>query len=141
MMRELLNEFSGEEVKSTGNGFLMVFRASAKAVECGSMAMRETPELGLAFGSGIHTGDVEVLPDDVVGVSVHTAARITAIARPLEVLVSSPVAWIGSLALIVSSVALFVRRMRDTGRYGWFWFLGLIPVVGSILLLVFWLPR
>ena len=41
------------------------------------------------------------------------------------------------LGLIIPSLAVFVRRMHDTGRSGWFWFLGLIPVVGPIILIVF----
>ena len=41
------------------------------------------------------------------------------------------------LALIIPSLAVFVRRMHDTGRSGWFWFLGLVPIVGPIILIVF----
>ncbi|UUV20254.1 DUF805 domain-containing protein [Paenimyroides aestuarii] len=41
-----------------------------------------------------------------------------------------------SLAILVPSLAVAVRRLHDTGRSGWFYFVGLIPLVGSILLLV-----
>jgi len=41
------------------------------------------------------------------------------------------------LALIIPSLAVFVRRLHDTGRSGWFWFMGLIPLVGPIILIVF----
>ncbi|MGB7860357.1 MAG: adenylate/guanylate cyclase domain-containing protein [Acidimicrobiia bacterium] len=88
MMRELLDEYSGEEVKTTGDGFLMVFNSSAGAVECGYMALHEMPQIGLSLRAGVHTGEVEVLPDDVLGISVNTAARITALADRDEVLVS-----------------------------------------------------
>jgi len=43
-----------------------------------------------------------------------------------------------ALGLILPSLAVFVRRMHDIGRSGWWFFLGLIPVVGGIILLV-WL--
>ena len=41
------------------------------------------------------------------------------------------------LALVIPSLAVFVRRLHDTGRSGWWWFLGLIPLIGPIVLIVF----
>ena len=43
-----------------------------------------------------------------------------------------------SLALLVPSLAVSVRRLHDTNRSGWFILIGLIPVVGWIILLVFY---
>ncbi|HEY6951575.1 MAG TPA: DUF805 domain-containing protein, partial [Bacteroidota bacterium] len=40
------------------------------------------------------------------------------------------------LAVLVPSIAVFVRRMHDVGKSGWWWLIGLIPVIGSIWLLV-----
>jgi len=91
MIRELVQEFSGEEVKTTGDGFLIIFTSSAKAVECGLTATHEINRLGISIRAGAHTGEVEVLADDVLGVSVNLAARITSLAGADEVLVSSPV--------------------------------------------------
>ncbi|MHC5252714.1 DUF805 domain-containing protein [Listeria kieliensis] len=45
--------------------------------------------------------------------------------------------WLYALAIIVPSVSLIVRRIRDTGRSPWMIFLGFIPVVGPIILFVF----
>jgi uncharacterized membrane protein YhaH (DUF805 family) len=42
-----------------------------------------------------------------------------------------------SLAVLLPSLAVSVRRLHDTGRSGWFLLLALIPVIGSIVLLVF----
>ncbi|WP_219834004.1 DUF805 domain-containing protein [Paenibacillus sp. R14(2021)] len=42
-----------------------------------------------------------------------------------------------SLAVIVPSIAVMVRRLHDTGRSGWWYLLVLIPFVGGIILLVF----
>lgn len=91
VIRELVDAFSGEEVKTTGDGFLVVFTSSAKAVECGLMASHQVNELGMSIRAGAHTGELEVLPDDVLGVSVNVAARITSLADVDEVLVSGPV--------------------------------------------------
>ena len=53
------------------------------------------------------------------------------ILRPIGVL-----SWIYSLAVLIPSIAVGVRRLPDTGRSGWM-MLGLIPIVGAIILLVF----
>ncbi len=42
-----------------------------------------------------------------------------------------------SLAVIIPSLAVSVRRLHDTDRSGWWLFLGLLPVIGTIVLLVF----
>ena len=42
-----------------------------------------------------------------------------------------------SLALLLPSLAVNVRRLHDTGRSGWWILIGLIPVIGFIVLLVF----
>lgn len=42
-----------------------------------------------------------------------------------------------SLAVLVPSLAVVVRRLHDTNRSGWYFFLNLIPLIGSIILLVF----
>jgi class 3 adenylate cyclase len=47
--------------------------------------------LGLQIRSGLHTGECELIGDDVGGIAVHIAARVAATAGPGEVLVSSTV--------------------------------------------------
>ncbi|MFG3345987.1 DUF805 domain-containing protein [Streptomyces sp. NPDC048018] len=42
------------------------------------------------------------------------------------------------LAVLVPSLAIAVRRLHDTGRSGWWLLIGLIPLVGAIVLLVFY---
>ena len=42
-----------------------------------------------------------------------------------------------ALATIVPSVAVPVRRLHDIGRTGWWFLISLIPLIGSIVLLVF----
>jgi class 3 adenylate cyclase/alpha-beta hydrolase superfamily lysophospholipase len=91
VMRDLLDEYRGEEVKSTGDGFLALFDSSARAVECGQTVVRHMADLGLLIRAGIHTGEVEIMGDDVAGVAVHIAARIAALADSGEVLVSTSV--------------------------------------------------
>ena len=50
------------------------------------------------------------------------------------------VAWVGylySLAVLIPSIAVGVRRLHDTGRTGWWLLITLVPVVGFIVLIVF----
>lgn len=42
-----------------------------------------------------------------------------------------------ALALLIPSIAVGVRRLHDTGRSGWWLLIGLIPLVGTIVLIVF----
>lgn len=42
-----------------------------------------------------------------------------------------------SLAVLIPSLAVLVRRLHDTGRSGWWYFIVLIPIVGAIVLFVF----
>jgi uncharacterized membrane protein YhaH (DUF805 family) len=42
-----------------------------------------------------------------------------------------------ALLVLIPSIAVAVRRLHDTGRSGWWLLLGLIPVIGGIILLVF----
>jgi len=43
------------------------------------------------------------------------------------------------LAVIIPSLAIVIRRLHDTGKSGWFILFGLIPLVGAIILLVFYI--
>ena len=46
-----------------------------------------------------------------------------------------------ALAVIVPSIAVAVRRLHDTNKSGWFLLIGLIPLVGAIILLVFYIQE
>jgi class 3 adenylate cyclase len=89
LVRAQLERFRGREVNTTGDGFLATFGSAAGALRS-AVAMRDaTRDLGIELRIGIHTGEVEVLPDDVGGVAVHAAARVMALGDASEVIVSS----------------------------------------------------
>ena len=88
-LRDDLNTFRGREVKTTGDGFLVVFDGATKAVRCAAAMTRSAHDIGVSIRVGIHTGEVEFVADDVRGVAVHAAARVMSLAGPDEVLVSS----------------------------------------------------
>lgn len=88
-VRQLLGVHGGREVKSTGDGFLITFERPEAALLCAAAIVGAARRLGLALRAGVHTGEVELAADDVLGVDVHLAARVMATADPGEVLVSS----------------------------------------------------
>ena len=63
------------------------------------------PLLGLEIRAGVHTGEVELVGDDIRGLAVHIAARIAALAGPGEVLASRTVK-----DLVVGSDLVFEDR-------------------------------
>jgi uncharacterized membrane protein YhaH (DUF805 family) len=56
-------------------------------------------------------------------------------------LISNWIADIATLALVLPSLAVGARRLHDTGRSGWWQLLLLIPLVGLIILIVFWVQE
>ncbi len=81
----------GREVKTIGDGFLATFDATTRAVRAAQEIVAAAKGLGLDVRAGVHTGEVEVRPDDVVGLAVSIARRICDLAGPGEVLVSEAV--------------------------------------------------
>jgi class 3 adenylate cyclase len=86
--RDIVVEFGGEVVKTTGDGALAVFAAAGAAVRCALELPGVARGLGLDIRVGVHTGEVETVADDIHGLSVHEAARVMGSAGPGEVLVS-----------------------------------------------------
>jgi class 3 adenylate cyclase len=91
MVRATLQRHRGREVKTTGDGFLATFDATTRAVRAAMEIVAAARGLGLDVRAGVHTGEVEVRPDDVVGLPVSIANRICDLAGPGEVLVSEAV--------------------------------------------------
>jgi class 3 adenylate cyclase len=89
VVRSQLGRFRGREVNTSGDGFLAMFDGPQRAIRC-AMAIRDAVQaLGIEVRAGLHTGECEVRGDDIGGIGVHIGARVNALARPNEVLVSS----------------------------------------------------
>jgi class 3 adenylate cyclase len=86
-----LARFGGQLVKRTGDGVLATFDGPARAVQCANAIRDAIHQLGLEIRAGLHTGEIEVRGDDIAGMAVHIAARVTALADPGELLVSRTV--------------------------------------------------
>jgi class 3 adenylate cyclase len=88
MVRSAIDRYRGHEVATTGDGFLISFDGAARAIRCAGEIRRRARDLDLHVRAGIHTGEVEVVADDVRGIAVHEASRIAAAAGPDAILVS-----------------------------------------------------
>ena len=89
LVRNQLDRYRGREVTTTGDGFLAVFDGAARAIRAAIAIGQAVRALDLDVRQGIHTGEVEVVGDDVRGIAVHEAARIAGAASAGEILVSS----------------------------------------------------
>jgi class 3 adenylate cyclase len=90
-VRRELARFRGEEVDTAGDGFFCRFDGPARAMACARAIVEGAREHDLAVRSGIHTGECELVGDKIAGIAVVTGARISSVAAPGEVLVSSTV--------------------------------------------------
>jgi class 3 adenylate cyclase len=90
-VRDALSSFRGREVKSIGDGFLSTFDGPGRAIRCAQEILGSSDSLGIRVRAGLHTGECEVMGEDIGGIAVHTAARVSALAEPGEVLVSRTV--------------------------------------------------
>ena len=89
IIRAQLGRFRGREVNTTGDGFLATFGSAGAALRAAA-AMRDlVRDLGIELRIGVHTGEVEVLPNDIGGIAVHAASRIMALGGRSEIIVSS----------------------------------------------------
>jgi class 3 adenylate cyclase len=90
-VREEVARFRGRVVKAIGDGYLSTFDGPARAVDCAKAIARVAREAGLEIRAGLHTGECELMGEDVGGMAVHIASRVSSTAGPGEVLVSSTV--------------------------------------------------
>jgi len=105
VVRHQLERFGGREVNTVGDGFVAMFTSPSVAIECADALVDAARPLGIEIRVGIHAGEVEVRGDDIAGMAVHIGARVSALAGPSEVLVSSTVREI-----VTGSRRQFVER-------------------------------
>jgi class 3 adenylate cyclase len=91
VVRRELTRFRGVEVGTAGDGVLATFDGPARGVRCARSITNAVLALGLNVRTGLHTGECEVIENNVGGIAVHTAARVATLAGPGEVLVSHTV--------------------------------------------------
>ena len=91
MVRREIARHKGREVSTAGDGFLVTFDGPARAIQCARAIVEAAQTFGVNVRAGLHTGEIELDGNDIRGIAVHIGARISALAGPGEVLVSSTV--------------------------------------------------
>jgi pimeloyl-ACP methyl ester carboxylesterase len=89
--RREVGDANGRIVKFTGDGLMATFEGPARAVQCMKSLGEVLESVGLPIRAGVHTGEVEAIGDDIGGIAVHIAARISAKGGAGEILTSSTV--------------------------------------------------
>ena len=106
-----LERHRGRLIKFTGDGLLATFDGPGRAIKCAHDLSELMGQLGLKVRAGIHTGEIELIGQDVGGISVHIASRIADYAGPGEVLTSQTVKDLAS-GSGVSFEAVGSRRLE-----------------------------
>lgn len=105
LVRRVVGECGGRVVKHIGDGALSAFDGPARAIQAAERLRDAVSELGIELSSGVHTGECEAIGQDLGGLAVHIGARVSALAGPGEIVVSSTVK-----ELVVGSGMQFTDR-------------------------------
>jgi class 3 adenylate cyclase len=91
-IRREVERYGGREVKTVGDSFLAAFDGPpSDALRCARTVVEAVRGLGIELRAGLHTGECELVGDDVGGMAVHIAARVAGMAQAGEVLTSGTV--------------------------------------------------
>ena len=116
-VRRELNNFRGREIQTTGDGFLAVFDAPARAVRCARAVGASVADLGITVRAGVHTGEVEFVGGNVRGLAVHEAARVAGVAGAGQVFISAATKYLlGGTNLAFEPAGTFELKGLD-GRH------------------------
>jgi pimeloyl-ACP methyl ester carboxylesterase len=104
-VRRTLDRFRGVEIDTAGDGFFASFDGPARGIHCACAVRDAVREIGLEIRAGLHTGEVERRGRSLTGIAVHVGARVGALAKASEVLVTGTVK-----TLVLGSGIGFVDR-------------------------------
>jgi DNA-binding NarL/FixJ family response regulator len=109
LVRAELSAHGGREIKTTGDGFLALFDAPARAIRCAVAIRDRLRGVGLDVRIGLHSGEVELRGSDVGGMAVNIGSRVAESGSPGDVVVSSTVR-----DLVAGSGIGFIDRGEQT---------------------------
>lgn len=117
--RTAIARHEGAEIKTEGDAIHAVFPSASSAVLCGLEIVDaaaelnvQEPERPLGLGVGVHAGEAVETPEGYIGTAVNVAARVCAVARAGEVLVTSTVKDITQASIPVGFIARGRRRLK-----------------------------
>jgi hypothetical protein len=89
--RDLVRGHRGRLIRNRADGLLATFDAPGQAIRCAAAVLADAAAAGIAIRAGIHTGEVDLVGEDIAGASVQITDRVATLARPAEILVSRTV--------------------------------------------------
>jgi DNA-binding SARP family transcriptional activator/pimeloyl-ACP methyl ester carboxylesterase len=89
--RDLVRGHRGRLIKNGADGLLATFDAPGQAIRCAAAVLAEAAAAGNQVRAGIHTGEVDLVGEDIAGASVRITDGVATLARPAEILVSRTV--------------------------------------------------
>ncbi|MBD2461426.1 protein kinase [Oscillatoria sp. FACHB-1407] len=121
IMRRLCVQFSGQVLKSTGDGLMMYFSSAVQAVSCAleiqktiaDSGSRLSPSDVLMHRIGIHLGDVFFRQEDAMGNGVNIAARLQTCASPGGICISQTVFDVVSSQLSLNAEYLGELELKN----------------------------
>jgi class 3 adenylate cyclase len=122
LVRKEVARFAGAEIRTEGDSFYLVFESASAAVRCGlailhaAGASRAAAGGPIRVGIGIHAGETTETDEGYVGSAVNIAARVCAVARPGEVLVTDTVQSLVRTRLPVRFIARGSHRLKGISR-------------------------
>ena len=102
---DLVRGHWGRLIRTTADGILATFDAPGQAIRCAAAVRADAVAAGVQVRAGIHTGEVDLVGEDIAGASVQITDRVAALARPAEILVSRTVK-----DLVTGSGIMFAER-------------------------------
>ncbi len=91
VVRGCLARYRGRELDSAGDGFFAAFDGPVRGIRCAQAIVAGVRELGIEVRAGLHTGECRTIDGKIGGLAVSIGARVSALARPSEILVSQTV--------------------------------------------------
>jgi DNA-binding SARP family transcriptional activator/pimeloyl-ACP methyl ester carboxylesterase len=88
---DLVRGHRGRLIRNRADGLLATFDAPGQAIRCAAAVLAHGAAAGIQVRAGIHTGEVDLVGEDIEGASVQITDRVAALARPAEILVSRTV--------------------------------------------------
>jgi DNA-binding SARP family transcriptional activator/pimeloyl-ACP methyl ester carboxylesterase len=85
---DLVRGHRGRLIRNRADGLLATFDAPGQAIRCAAAVVADAAAAGIQIRAGIHTGEVDLVGEDIAGTSVQITDRVAALARPAEILVS-----------------------------------------------------
>jgi class 3 adenylate cyclase len=71
-----VERFAGTGIATTGDGYVAIFDAPAKAVASARAILEDVSGVGITMRAGLHTGEITLHGDDIGGIGVHIASRV-----------------------------------------------------------------